>query len=102
MMTVEFARRDANVTSALANILIGDESALFFLLHSDAFTVGAKQQPGFSMNEGYAASAQELSQFNTQHPLFGYRFSCRNADCASMRRALRESCARQISRRTRR
>ena len=71
MMTVEFARRNANVTSALANILIGDESALFFLLHSDAFTVGAKQQPGFSMNEGYAASAQELSQFNTQHPLFG-------------------------------
>ena len=71
MAAAKLDQHGASATSASANILVCDESALHFLLHSDASAIGVKSQIGFSLVEGYAATAQELSQFNTHHPLFG-------------------------------
>ena len=58
-------------TSHVANILVGDESALHLLLHADVSMLETRLQQVFSMCERYATSARELAQFNTQHPLFG-------------------------------
>ena len=63
--------RKADAALASSNVLVGDESALHFLLHSDIAAEGLKPVRDFSLNKGYASSSEELSRFNTHHPLFG-------------------------------
>lgn len=53
------------------NIVIADESALFFHLHTAEDTAMGTPIREFTLAEGYAGSSEELSRFNTQHPLFG-------------------------------
>ena len=55
----------------VGNIVIGDESALFYHLHSARQMQGAVIHECFDMSKGYANSSGALSCFNTQHPLFG-------------------------------
>ena len=71
MSAGRLALSEATAIPAASNVLVGDESALHFLMHSDVSAFDAKIQNDFSMDADYAASADELSCFNTQHPLFG-------------------------------
>ena len=52
-------------------ILVGDESALFYYLHSDAESQGCVPVRCFDLHEECAISSEALCSFNTQHPLFG-------------------------------
>lgn len=53
------------------NVLIGDESALFYYLHSDGVAEGYAPIGRFDLREECVAVASGLSSFNTKHPLFG-------------------------------
>ena len=51
--------------------LIGDESALFFHLHSDLPKVACHSVYQFDMSTACSAKAREFKPFNTAHPLYG-------------------------------
>ena len=55
----------------MGNIVICDQSALFFLMHCDSPSSIGAHKVSSSPLPNCASSSLELQSFNTQHPLFG-------------------------------